>query len=344
LAWYFTTLLLLAAVTGFAAHRASVCTVRAVLEIIQSRTAHMLAGFIKTALWAALVFGLLVWITPESGAPRTLMVLEPRPLALAGGFLFGVGAVSNGACSYSTLQRVADGDLWGLTTLAGMALGVLGWTTLDAALVMTRPAAVPVGWTQAGTLTPYLLAALVLLGIFEAYRLWRRSPGTDAPLARVLAPHYRVASAALVMGVSAGLLYALHGGWSYTTTLRRAVEAGYRGGPGPTQIQLALFAAFFCGMLLSALQRGSFRLRWTPTGSVWPRLTGGALMGAGAAMVPGGNDTLILTGLPAFSGWALGAYVAVIVGVATGLVFARWRGARLPIVTCENGICRERAA
>jgi uncharacterized membrane protein YedE/YeeE len=344
LAWYFTTLLLLAAVTGFAAHRASVCTVRAVLEIIHSRTAHMLAGFIKTAMWAALVFGLLVWVTPETGASRTLMVLEPRPLALAGGFLFGVGAVSNGACSYSTLQRVADGDLWGLITLAGMALGVLGWTTLDAALVMTHAAAVPVVWTRGGTLTPSLLAALAALGIFEAYRVWRRSPGADTPRARVLAPHYRVGSAALVMGLCAGLLYALHGGWSYTTTLRRAVEAGYRGSPGPTQIQLALFAAFFCGMLRSSLQRGSLRLRWAPSGSVWPRLTGGVLMGAGAAMVPGGNHTLILTGLPAFSGWALAAYLAVVVGVAAGLAFARWRGARLPIVTCEDGICRERPA
>jgi uncharacterized protein len=103
MALYLTGFLLLTALTGFAAHRASLCTVRAVLEVAKSRTAYMLASFIKTALWAALVFGLLVWITPE---PRLLMVLEPRPFALAGGFLFGLGAACNGACSYSTLQRL----------------------------------------------------------------------------------------------------------------------------------------------------------------------------------------------------------------------------------------------
>src|SRR5215467_7166847 len=122
MAWHLTSLFLLTALIGFAAHRASVCTVRAVLEIAHARTAHMLASFVKTALWAALIFGLVVWFTP---GPNVLSVLEPRPLAIAGGFLFGLGAACNGACSYSTLQRVADGDLWGLTTLGGMALGAL---------------------------------------------------------------------------------------------------------------------------------------------------------------------------------------------------------------------------
>src|SRR5215467_14088234 len=139
--WYSAIVLLLTAMTGFAAHRASVCTVRAVLEIWHARTARMLTSFLKTALWAALVFGLLTLLEPKQSM---LAVLEPRPLAIAGGFLFGIGAACNGACSYSTLQRVADGDLWGLTTLAGMALGLFGWVALDAALLMTHPARAPI--------------------------------------------------------------------------------------------------------------------------------------------------------------------------------------------------------
>jgi len=314
--------------------------VRAVLEIVHARTAHMLASFLKAALWAALVFGLAFWLAPGN---NVLAVLEPRPLAVAGGFLFGLGAAANGACAYSTLQRVADGDLWGLTTLAGMALGALGWVALDATLLMTHPATVPVAWTQIGVWAPWLVTLLVALGFLEAYRLWRAHPGGRLDR-RMLASHYRVASAALVMGLCAGLLYALQGGWSYTTTLRRAIDSGYRGVPGPTLIQLALFAAFFGGMLLSSFQRGSFRARWRPAASIWPRLAGGVLMGVGAAMVPGGNDTLILTGLPAFSGWALAAYVAVLAGVGTGLALLRRLGISLPVVTCDDGVCRERPA
>ncbi|HTT09673.1 MAG TPA: YeeE/YedE thiosulfate transporter family protein [Burkholderiaceae bacterium] len=338
MAWRITSLLVLAALAGFAAHRASLCTVRAVLEIVHARTAHMLASFLKTALWAALIFGLVVWSAPGTGM---LAVLEPRPFAIAGGFLFGLGAACNGACAYSTLQRVADGDLWGLTTLAGMAAGVLGWAALDAALLMTHPATVPIAWTRLGAWAPSLIALLAVLGLLEATRLWRLHPGARLG-PRVLASHYRVASAALVMGICAGLLYALQGGWSYTTTLRRAIESGYRGTAGPTLVQFALFAAFFGGMLLSSLQRRSFHAHWRPSGSVWPRLAGGMLMGAGAAMVPGGNDTLILTGLPAFSGWALAAYVAVLAGVAAGLALLRQFGFPLPVVTCEDGVCRER--
>ena len=37
----------LAAMLGFAAHRASVCTVRAVAEVVSSRTAYMLASIVK---------------------------------------------------------------------------------------------------------------------------------------------------------------------------------------------------------------------------------------------------------------------------------------------------------
>jgi len=341
MAVYLTSLLLLTAIIGFAAHRASLCTVRAVLEIVHSRTAYMLASFIKTALWAAFVFGVFVWITP---APSQLMVLEPRALSVAGGFLFGIGAACNGACSYSTLQRIADGDLWGLTTLAGMLAGIFAWTTLDVALVMTHSVTLPVAWTQIGAWAPWLLLALGVLGSIEMYRQWQQHPTPGDLRARALAPHYRVASAALVMGLCAGLLYALHGGWSYTTTLRRAVEAEYRGVAGPTMLQFALFVAFFAGMLVSAMQRGSFRLRWKPSGAIWPRLAGGVMMGAGAAMVPGGNDALLLTGLPAFSGWAAAAYGAVLLGVAAGLFVLRRAGVRLPVVTCENGVCRERAA
>lgn len=340
MALYVFGLILLVALIGFVAHRASVCTVRAILEVTQSGTAHMLASFVRAALWAALVFGALVWLTP---AHAMLVVLEPRPLAVAGGFLFGLGSAINGACSFSTLQRVADGDLGGLATLAGMALGLLGWATLDVALVMTHPRALPVVWTQLGAWLPWLLAPLALLGVIELALLWAGRPRTSWR-ARAFAPRYRVATAGLVIGVIAGLLYALEGGWAYTATLRQSVDAAYRHVPGPSSLQWLLLGALWSGMVASAVQRRSFRLRWQPTRSLWPRLAGGTMMGAGSAMVPGGNDALLLTGLPAFSGWALIAYAALLAGVAVGLAILQRLGARLPYVSCEGGVCIERAA
>lgn len=108
---------------GFAAHRASLCTVRAVAEILSSGTAWMLASFLKAAAWAAAIAGALTLLYPSVAIP----VLErtPHAAALTGAFVFGIGAAVNGGCSLSTLQRLADGDLSMLATLAAFVSGVV---------------------------------------------------------------------------------------------------------------------------------------------------------------------------------------------------------------------------
>lgn len=45
----------LAAILGFAAHRANICTVKAVEEILTTRHAYMLISFGKTVLWVILI-------------------------------------------------------------------------------------------------------------------------------------------------------------------------------------------------------------------------------------------------------------------------------------------------
>jgi hypothetical protein len=89
------------------------------------------------------------------------------------------------------------------------------------------------------------------------------------------ARYYRLSTAAVLLGFSGGVLYTLHDAWTYTSVLKRQVQ--------------------------SLWQRGSLRLRWRRI-QTWPRhLIGGTLMGAGAVLIPGGNDTLILDSLPGLS-------------------------------------------
>lgn len=61
----FVTLLsmLLAMLVGFAAHRASLCSVKAVAEVLTSGTGYMLRSFAKAAAWAAAVSGTLLLVT-----------------------------------------------------------------------------------------------------------------------------------------------------------------------------------------------------------------------------------------------------------------------------------------
>src|SRR5262249_60050575 len=83
-------------------------------------------------------------------------------------------------------------------------------------------------------------------------------------------------------------------------------------------------AAVLAGMLLSTLQRGSFRIDWWPR-RVWlANVGGGLLMGLGTALAPDGNDALALYGIPILSPNALPTFTALAAGVAVGLVVMRW--------------------
>ena len=83
---------------------------------------------------------------------------------------------------------------------------------------------------------------------------------------------------------------------------------------GRTLLALALLA----GAVAGAASAGMFRLRISSPGDVARHFAGGALMGVGAALIPGGNDSLVLIGLPLLQPSAGAAYVAMVVAIAVG--------------------------
>lgn len=338
----FGTALACAALIGFAAHRASLCNVRAVAEIMNGGSAHMLGSLLQAALWMATLTGVLVlgfgWVLPP-------VVMPSQPgWAVAGGWLFGVGAALNGGCSLSTLHRLADGELGMLATLAGFVLGVLVWALagpLHAGMVLLP--LVP-AWTRWPAAAPWLLLALVLWALLRLHafsRLVRLQPGQSLRQ-RVLAPSYRLSVSAAVMGLAGGLLYATQGAWSYTNHLRTSVLHAWGGGSAASGTHGALVAALVAGMAVSALHRGSVNWR-RPSGiGRWLRHgAGGLLMGAGAAMVPGGNDTLLLSSLPTLAWQAAAAYLSLLAGIASVLWLMRRARMPVPAVDCAPAGCSE---
>jgi uncharacterized membrane protein YedE/YeeE len=213
----------LAALVGFAAHRASLCTVRAVEEVFSSRRGFMLLSFVKTMLWVAGVTFVILWAWPESAAPRAAWNLTPH--ALAGGMIFGAGAVFNGGCSISTLTRLGAGNLGILLSLIGFCLGLWVESRVGVPALLSLASA----WSK-----PLLLLVLVWMA-FEAVRLVRSWPRDQAWRSRLFAQRYRLSTAAMIMGLSNGLLYAIAGAWAYTSTLSGGVRdlAGDQPGPGP---------------------------------------------------------------------------------------------------------------
>lgn len=327
----------LVALVGFAAHRASLCTVRAVAEAMSSGTAWMLTSFLKAAAWATAVTGLLVLIHPVA----TLVVAErvPHAVGLVGAFVFGIGATVNGGCSLSTLQRLVDGDLSMLGTLGAFVGAVFVINHHAASLGIGSVSYAPSFWQSGHELALPLLLVLWLWVLGESFRLWRTAMGTGDVKRYLLAPTYRLSAAAALMGIAAGLLYALQGAWSYTSFARTATLAWLGEVPKPSAWHALLVAAMLAGMAASSWQRRAFA--WSNHWHLWPRrLGGGALMGIGGTLVPGGNDTLVLASVPALSAWALASYVAMVAGIAASLLAMRMITGKHLVVECNGDMCR----
>jgi hypothetical protein len=182
---------------------------------------------------------------------------------------------------------------------------------------------------------------LFALAVLEILRLWRTRERGRSLLTLLAAPRYRLSTAAMVVGICGGLLYALKGAWSYTNWIRTAIEQARVHATAPASFGVLLFLALICGMLLSALLRRSFRVRSVPAGVRVRRLVGGVIMGFGAGAIPGGNDALLLTGVPTLSLWAIGVYASLLAGVALTLLAVRAMGGSIARVECAGDVCRD---
>jgi hypothetical protein len=329
---------LFAALLGFAAHRASVCTVRAVAEMFSARTGYMLLSIAKSALWVLAITIPFLWLMPEAVAKVGGWQLTAA--SLLGGFVFGIGAAANGACAYTTMARLVDGEGGMLMTIAGFTAGVFVFVTLVDWQWMVRPAPQPPMFGSILNVAILFGLALLVWVAYEVVRLWRTRPPGTGVRDLVLAPQYRLSSAAMLIGLASSVIFLLIGSPGYTATLQNVVEGSIGSRTLPSVERVVLLFAVLFGMALSTLQRGSFRLQLRPR-PMWLRHAfGGALMGLGTAMLPGGNDALILYGIPSFSPHALPSFVALGVGIALGLLGMRYLLGLDTRVECKNDIYR----
>jgi len=131
----------------------------------------------------------------------------------------------------------------------------------------------------------------------------------------------------MLMGVAGGVLYALHGSWAYTIAIERGLAAMDAGGI-PNLDLVLIFVACVIGAAVGARRLGRLRLRLNAR-DMPKHLLGGTVMGVAAAIIPGGNDVLVLHALPALSPHAPISYVFLVMGAAGAIVlsarFARKR-------------------
>jgi uncharacterized membrane protein YedE/YeeE len=326
---------LFAAILGFAAHRASVCTVRAVAEFASARTGYMLLSIVKSSLWVFVVIVPFLWLTPAA-----IVNLNGWPLtstAILGGVVFGAGAGLNGACAYSTMARIVDGEIRMLLSVGGFAVGVFGFGALVERQWLARPVPSPALIGRLLDWAIVLAALLALWGVYEFVRIWRGRPAGTSLARLILAPQYRLSTSAMVIGLAGSAIFLIYGSPGYTATLQSLIESYLGRQVAPASARWILLLAVLVGMALSTLQRGTFRLDWRPRWSWLRNIAGGAMMGLGTALLPGGNDALVLYGIPALSPHALPAFAAMVVGIAATVWGLRRFGIEMR-VACRNDL------
>jgi uncharacterized membrane protein YedE/YeeE len=327
---------LFAFILGFAAHRASICTVRAIAEIFTARTVHMLGSILKSALWVIAITLPIFLLVPAAGA--SVGGWQLTGAAMFGGFLFGIGAAANGACAYTTMARLVDGDVGMLITIVGFAAGIFAFVTLVDMHWLARPVAQPALINSANKWLLVPIAGLLIWAGYEIVKMWRKRPKGATLRSTVFAPQYRLSSAALLIGLSSSVIFFLIGSPGYSATLQNVVEGFIGTRAWPTFQRGMLVVAVLAGMAFSTLQRGSFRIDWRPKRSWLRNFIGGALMGLGTALLPGGNDALILYGIPSLSPHAIPSYAALALGIAAGLLMMRYLLGVQTRAVCKNDL------
>ncbi len=299
-------LVLTAFAVGYAMKYGGLCTYAAALQIVRERRVERLLAFLGAAAFTALVVVPLAWIWPRD--LRISTTHEYWLLALTGGLMLGIGAWLNRGCVFGTFVQLTGGDMTYIATLIGMVAGAVGVRAtlphLTPAANLPPPAAQPGGWfIMAG-----LVAFITVLALAVDLRGGKRRP-------------LRFLFIAMVLGIGGGGLFAAVSGWDFAAVL---IRAGYNSWglvpSGPTMTAVLTTLAMVAGGITAATGNNRFHWRLPRPRPALASLAGGALMGAASPLIPGGNDGLLLSGIPALAPHAWVGFLAMLTTMLAMLV------------------------
>ncbi len=301
-----------AGVMGYAVQRGATCMVAAVDEVVSQRKVSRFVALGEAALWVTggLFVACHIGLLTQAPSGYALSIWS-----LAGGALLGAGALVNKACVFGTVARFGSGEWVYALTPVGFFLGCLTAAPLLAG-VMPTPLSGPSLLFDLPLWVGALIVPVLAWRAYEAIVAIRERKFS----AHIWSPH----QATTVIGITFVITMLTVGGWAYTELLSEWARHGMAMNALPRAL---LFAALLLGAVSGGWTSGKLRRSRLTVSTVVRCIGGGWLMGLGSLLAPGGNDGLVLVGIPLLHPHAWAAIAAMIATIALGLaVQARLTG------------------
>lgn len=321
----FAASLPLAGIMGFAIQRGATCSVLAVEEIIVERRTTRVQSLLLASAWV--LAGLL--LTHALGYTMGLPSGYRLGLnTLTGGALLGLGAWVNQSCVFGSIAKIGSGQWCYLATPFGYYLGCAAAVTAGADWHASSSVSATLPATTSLLVALPLLAALLWLLVRAARPGGESDPRLRGHLRHLVSRRvWQPGAATMVIGVTFLGTWLLVGAWSYTDLLSELAK----GMPMDVVARCLLFLALLSGAIAGGWSAGRLHRTAIPAFK-WIRcLAGGALMGLGSSLIPGGNDGLLLVGMPLLwsYAWSAVAAMALTIGIAI-ILERRWQRVRMP--------------
>lgn len=290
---------ILAFFVGALAQKTGLCMVRGVQELLAKRP-----GFLATILCC----GFWIWLIPFSQYNESISMTLSRyaaniPVAI-GGLLFGLGAALNKGCSISTISKLSKGHIYMFATVLGW---ICGWCFLASM-------SFAIEYKHLSPVMDPSMTVTVLLFVLIALIFFRIPPQRRPILLGIL-----------LFGVIASILTYQLPEWSPSQLLKDITAAGVHGESEkwPSFQRYLTIVGLITGMAISAKERLSLKSYELRPKQLISHLFAGIIMGIGASLALGGNDSQLLVALPSFSPAGAIAIFSMIIGIIGGIFLRR---------------------
>ncbi len=308
---------------GYSINQGGTCAVVTAHEMLHHRSPRKFIGLLAASGTAALVATVLVW--SDFGGAMHAGTIAATPTLLLGAVVFGCGALVNDACLLGSLSRLGDGELRLLLVPVGLATGFtaarlgLGEVAATGVSLLATPGPAALAGLAAWSVVLVLSLMFVALKGAGGPNRGQQPPRGHEP--------WPLPVTMVVLGLTGGALFATAPAWTYPDLLRDALPLAMAMAR-PDVMTVVAVTATVCGAVTSSLRRGAWKPQRITARAAVTTLAGGGLMGLGVAVIPGGNDGLVLAAVPALSPGGIAAYLTMMATILSGLWLIRLRTGR----------------